>query len=149
MLPDKSELTSSEALILTIIGEARGEPIEGQVAVAWVIKNRLWHNPTKYKSYADVCFEHLQFSCWNDNSPEKGFMDDLVATILGDKFPEDRYLVQCRYIAEGVDANYIVDNTGGSLYYLTKDLYFNEHRPNWAKASRNATQKGNQVFFNV
>lgn len=145
----KNDLSPLEALELTIIGEARGEPIEGQIAVGWIIKNRLMHNPVKYHDYRDVCFQPEQFSCWNDDSVEKGFMDELTQKIIMDAEITDRYLVQCMWVALGIDENKIIDNTNGSLYYLTTDLFKSNNRPSWSKNARNVLVKGSQTFFNV
>jgi len=136
-----------EAMILTVIGEARGENIEGQVAVASIIKNRLLHNPIKYKTYIDVVFELHQFSCWVDERDilEK-FYEEMIKN--DDKFT-DRYLMQCAYVSRGVDSDQIIDNTNGSLYYLENSLYNSQHRPKWANAPRNVRIIGNQTFFLV
>src|SRR5687768_8768998 len=45
----------------TVFGEARGEPYEGQKAVAHVILNRA----AKEGSVAAACLRPKQFSCWN------------------------------------------------------------------------------------
>jgi spore germination cell wall hydrolase CwlJ-like protein len=147
MVIDKKSLSPMEALILTVIGEARGEPIEGQVAVAWIIKNRLLHSPSHYKDYDDVVFEPNQFSCWTEELP---FLTDIAEKMVinDDKFV-DKYLIQCAYVARGVDSNQIIDNTNGSLYYLENDLYNGPHRPKWANTPRNVKVIGNQTFFLV
>lgn len=147
----KEELSPFEALWLTIVGEARGEPIEGQIAVGWVIKNRQLHNPNRYRDYRDVCFEHLQFSCWNEDDPNRGYLDDLIAITISNKENEiaDRYVKQCMYVAIGIDEDKIIDNTNGALNYFTRELFNSPHRPVWSKRARNVLVKGNQVFFNV
>lgn len=56
-------------LARTLWGEARGEPIEGQVAVAWVIRNRA--DGARFAgqllgregAVAHVCLTLWQFSC--------------------------------------------------------------------------------------
>ena len=57
--------------VLTIFGEARGEPFEGQVAVANVIRNR-----TRLKYQSDGTIEGtvlhpLAFSLWNTSDPQR------------------------------------------------------------------------------
>ena len=61
-----------DILTRTLWGEARGESLAGQIAVAWTIRNRV--NDGKAKSgwgegYACVCLKPYQFSCWNKNAP--------------------------------------------------------------------------------
>jgi len=51
-----------EFLARTVACEAGMEPLESQIAVAWVVKTR--HELTG-KSYVDVLFEEGQFTCWN------------------------------------------------------------------------------------
>lgn len=48
----------------TVYLEAEGEPDEGKLAVAWVIRNRA---DRKKLSVRDICLAPLQFSCWNDD----------------------------------------------------------------------------------
>ncbi len=61
------DLSQQEIIGLTIYGEARGELVEGQIAVGCVIRNRMHLKPSKYKSYHEVCLEPKQFSCWNSD----------------------------------------------------------------------------------
>lgn len=141
-------LFPDEIMALTIYGEARGESVEGQIAVANVIFNRWKDNPKKYKSVKDVCLEPKQFSCWNENDPNR---DKLLA--LGediDKNKElDKVMQQCIYIARGVIGCKLLDNTKGSKYYITKSLWDNS-RPLWAKTPiTKPLSIGNNNFFNV
>lgn len=54
----------------TMWGECRGEPLEGQSAVAHVLLNRLkdgrWGS-----TLATVCLHPFQFSCWNNSDPQR------------------------------------------------------------------------------
>lgn len=59
-----------DVLARTLWGEVRGESLEGQIAVAWSIRNRV--NAGKAKSwwgegYTGVCQKPYQFGCWNKN----------------------------------------------------------------------------------
>ncbi|MDD5722699.1 MAG: cell wall hydrolase [Syntrophales bacterium] len=59
-------LDDSEAAVLTIYGEARGEPFEGMQAVGCVIANRAerWR-----KTIKQVVFAPNQFSCYLSSDP--------------------------------------------------------------------------------
>lgn len=142
-----TDFSDDEILALTIIGEARGEPIEGQVAVGCIIRNRL-HSNEAYKNYSDVCLETNQFSCWNANDPNRPFLEELGQKMLFNQEINDAYIKQCIYVAHGIVSWSIMDNTGGSKYYMTMRL-FNLDRPKWAKNAKNQTIKGKQVFFDI
>jgi hypothetical protein len=61
-----SPLPDEAILALTLYGEARGEPIEGIIAVGCVIRNRV--NDTKKRwpnTYRGVCLQPWQFSALN------------------------------------------------------------------------------------
>ena len=142
-------LTAAEVIGLTIVGEARGEPIEGQVAVGSIIRNRLHDNPGKYHSYSEVCLEPLQFSCWNELDSNYSLLFDLADQLLAGKEFTDPILRQCLWVAQGIIDWSILDNTKGSKNYLTYDLWKN-NRPSWAKTPlRDPIKIGNQVFFSV
>jgi len=69
----------------TVWGEARGESVKGQIAVAWVIKNRA-DNPRWWgKTIEEVCLKKYQFSCWLESDPNKAKMDKLTEEDLKDQ----------------------------------------------------------------
>lgn len=141
---DLTQLSDLEILTLTLIGESRGELIEGIVAVGCVIRNRVL---SQKKSYADICLAPKQFSCWNENDPNRVLLEELAeGMILGVDLPELVY-IQCHYVAYGIIHNKILDNTHGSLNYLTMDLWNSTQKPSWARNVTSAISKGNQVFF--
>ena len=144
-LPDK--LSSIDILALTILGEARGEMVEGQIAVGCVIRNRLHTHPSKYKTYKDVCLESKQFSCWNENDPNRKFLLNIGESMLNEEI-NDPLIRQAIWIARGITDWYIIDNTKGSEFYMTRKL-FDTSRPVWARNSRNELDFGRHVFFNI
>lgn len=139
-----------EIVTLTIIGEGRGEPIEGQVGIGSVIRNRLQHSPHKYQSLRDVCLEPNQFSCWNLNDPNYTLMVD-----LGEKFLEglpvsDPYYRQCSFVARGIMDWSLMDNTNGALFYMTNYLFRSNNRPAWAMTpKKDPVIHGKHTFFTV
>lgn len=144
-----NNLLPDEILALTLYGEARGEPIQGQVAVANVIINRLRHYPSKFKTAADVCLEPKQFSCWNIDDANYPILMTLSRQMIQNKIM-DQSLKQCLYIARGVIGNNILDNTKSAMHYITSSLFNSDKRPSWAANPTNPPiQIGNQVFFNV
>ena len=95
-----------ELLARLVHGEARGEPYEGQVAVAAVVLNRM--ETTGYPNTMEgVIFEEAQFSCVTDGQ----FYIDI---------PQDSTVYQAaRDALEGVDP------TNGSLYFYNPDTSTN------------------------
>lgn len=142
-----NSLSDIEILGLTIIGEARGERIEGQVAVGSVIRNRLQSG--KNKTYHEVCLADKQFSCWNQNDPNRAVLVELAEMLSTGKFLTDAYYKQCMFVAKGIVGWHIMDNTAGSLHYLTNSIFSSEQKPIWALNAKNREQIGNHTFFNV
>lgn len=130
-----------EALWLTLFGEARGEPIEGIIAVGNVIQNRIIETG---KSYLEVCtagvdiYNH-QFSCWNQNDPN-------LEQIKFASVTPDPICKELQYIARGLMGGFLLDNTHGSNHYITMKLYRN-NPPSWARGVKEIHSIGSQVFF--
>ena len=79
--PPASEDGALDAEVLTLArtlwGEARGEPRAGQEAVAGVIMNRV--RSARYpNTVAKVCLQRWQFSCWNENDPNRARIERLM-----------------------------------------------------------------------
>lgn len=65
-----SRMFSDEAIaVATIWAEARSEPLEGKVAVAEVIRNRMKLGYFSKGTVATTVFRALQFSCFNHDNP--------------------------------------------------------------------------------
>ena len=142
-------LSDAEILSLTLIGEARGEPIEGIIAVGCIIRNRMHHSPSKYHTYKDVCYEPKQFSCWNENDTNYPFLIDLASQLIAGQKLNDPYIRQCMWVANGIIDWSLIDNTSGSLYYLTNELFKSNLKPKWSLGAKNIKDIGRQTFFNV
>lgn len=136
-LPDRM------VLALTIWGEARGEAVEGQIAVACVVRNRLAKHAG---TISGICLAPEQFSCFNDDSPEIGAMQR-VATAMMTKEPTPS-IAQAIWIADGVISGAVIDNTRGATHYLTTDL-LRAHPPSWAAKQPVLTVIGRHSFLNV
>ena len=108
----------------TVWAEARGEPFEGQVAVAWVILNRARDPGPDWwgDSIIAVCHKPFQFSCWNPCDPNRSRLD-----ALGLASPN--FQIACAAVllaASGARR----DPTGGATHYHTVA------RPRWLAASK-------------
>lgn len=110
----------------TLWMEARGEPEEGQRAIAHVIWNRFERAAGKLR-IAGVCMADQQFSCWNaardDSNREK------MNAIIRDDDPE---LEQMQKIIGAVEAGEPDPVDGATLYYSTSMVL----PPNWALSDK-------------
>ena len=141
-------LSDDAILALTIYGEARGEPIEGQIAVGCVIRNRLKDAKARYgKTYREVALKRLQFSCWNPDDADPNFRKVLeAAQVLLDKKPADAALEQCAYVALGISRDALADNVKGCNHYFLATL---TPRPSWSQGYVPLAQKGAHTFYRL
>lgn len=144
-------MTDQDALTLTIWGEARGEPREGKIAVAAVMRNRLEVHYRGAQNYVDVCTAHAQFSAWTDEAVQMQAEAGILSTDPQLEQHPDPVLRECWEIARDTITGQIPDNTGGANHYLTASLYVSPHAPTWAKQAgvQPTTQIGAHVFFDV
>jgi len=116
-----------DILARTIFGEARSEIWEGQIAVAWAIRNRvvmdLWSDKKRDwwgEGWAEVCLKKWQFTCWQDHNREL-----MIAVTL-----DDAAYAQCQMAALSVVKGLFPDNTWGSTFYLNPKAV--EKMPTWS-----------------
>ena len=121
----------------TMYGEARGEPPEGQAAVAWVIRNRA-ENPRWWgHDVASVCLKPFQFSCWNRNDPNR---PKLLAVST------DALIPFIRIFKEVQAADPATDPTGGADSYIVTTL---KDRTWWARELQPTVVIGHHSFYHV
>ena len=121
----------------TIWAEARGEPLEGQIAVANVILNRARQGGWWGDDVAGVCCKPKQFSCWNEIDPNRAKMDGLEL--------QDMAFARAVSVASGAwaGARHGADTTGGATHYHTAAI-----QPSWAAGHEPSVRIGNHVFYN-
>jgi spore germination cell wall hydrolase CwlJ-like protein len=129
-----------DVLARTLCGEARGESLVGQIAVAWTIRNRV--NDGKAKSwwgegYAGVCQKPYQFSCWNRNDPN-------FAYLSGAKQIPFREFAQAQIAADLVIAGKVPDPTRGATHYFATSM---PKPPTWERGAKRTFLLGHHVFF--
>ena len=119
----------------TVWGEARGEPFEGKVAVAWVIINRSRKPGWWGEDIRSVCTARWQFSCWFDAQAERvRFVDE-----RNEKF------AACLDVAKRVMAGEIADPTGGADHYYADYIA----APKWARGRTPTARIGRHLFFRL
>jgi len=132
-----AELTDAQrdTLIRTVLGEARGEGLDGMAAVAQVIQNRA--NSGRYPSDpSEVALQPYQFSTWN--SGEGGNNPQQFS-------PNSNAYQQAAQVVDSVFSGQVPDRTNGALFYHTPQV-----SPNWANSVNRygTTQLGNHIFYN-
>jgi N-acetylmuramoyl-L-alanine amidase len=136
-----TDLPDRVVLALLVYGESRGEPVEGQIAVASVVRNRV---KNRQQGWKDVCLAPDQFSCFDADDPNYPTLQRAAVILMTQPLVPD--LAQAQWIADGIMAGSCKDNTQGSLNYLTTRLL--EHDPpKWARNKPVAAVIGHHSFL--
>ena len=138
-------LTDQHALALTLWGEARGEPIDGRIAVASVIRNRLKSNRWG-DTYREVCLWPWQFSCWKREGGEQNYhaVRTLAWRLVNGEKPEDNILRECIWIASGIAGEWIQDTVQGATHYHVASM---SPKPYWAVGKTPVCVVGPHAFY--
>lgn len=132
-----------EVLARTLWGEARGESLAGQQAVAWSIRNRVEIRLAPGKpnwwgeGYKGVCQAKYQFSCWNANDPNYPYLS-------GAKPIPKSQLEALKAVARDVMTDKVPDPTGRATHYYATTM---PKAPAWAKAGTPTVTIGHHKFF--
>tara|TARA_Y100000310_G_scaffold342721_1_gene447086 strand:- start:1240 stop:1650 length:411 start_codon:yes stop_codon:yes gene_type:complete len=118
----------------TIWGEARGEPLIGKVAVAYVILTRAKRGGWYGNTIKEVIMKPYQFSAWNRNDPNFAKMS---MTTMADNAYRD-----CMYATLGAVQKHLPNLAEGATHYHTLRM-----RPYWIKDMRNIATIGNHIFY--
>ena len=147
----RASISDQTALIATLLGEAANEPVEGQIAVASVIRNRARHPRWWGKSISGVCLKKLQFSCWwedNANTERVYALADALHRRVDATGPLS-VVGQLHWIAAGVMDDMVLDNSGNADHYLTTKLLQSDRCPKWAKGKKPVAVVGAHSFFRL
>ncbi len=101
-------------LAATLVGECRGEPIEGIIGVANVVRNRAL---AANSSFREICLAPKQFSCWSEDDLNFGLVREILSQLENGNEIKDPTIRQCIAIASIIDD--LLDNTGGAKNYVT------------------------------
>ncbi|AOE63803.1 cell wall hydrolase [Pseudomonas corrugata] len=129
-----------DILARTLWGEARGEGLAGQIAVAWAIRNRVEDGRAKSwwgEGYAGVCQAPYQFSCWNKNDPN-------YPCLSGAKPIPPKQFAQAQRAADLVISGAEPDLTKGATHYYATTM---PKAPAWAAKATQTLRLGNHLFF--
>lgn len=135
-------LSDAQIVALTLWGEARGEPVEGRIAVACVIRNRVREPGWWGDSYMSVCLAKQQFSCWNADDPNYSKLMALSNHMLRGE-SVDAILDECLWVAEGIVGGRVRDRVGAATHYYAESI----QAPKWAKGATLVGRVGHHLFF--
>ena len=151
----RASMTDRIALVCTLFGECAGEAIQGQIAVACVIRNRVLRDigadgkPDWWQEgYRGVCLAPWQFSCWHEKNQNTDRVYALAQALM-DQQPVGPVVTELQWIAEGVMGGALRDVTRGSDHYLTTALLRSSKAPAWALKSPSVVTIGSHTFFRL
>lgn len=153
--PIKHTPQELECLATNIYHEARGESLEGKIAVAHVTVNRVWHH--RYpNTVCDVVYQaryyvnwkgnrvprrhQCQFSWYCDGKPDHIVLADSQGRPI---VPNVRAWRQSMQVAQGVLEGSYPDNTGSATHYFNPDLA----DPHWQKVYDQVAVVDNHAFY--
>jgi N-acetylmuramoyl-L-alanine amidase len=142
-------LSAVEILAVLIYGEARGEAIEGQIAVGNVVRNRVRSAP--HKTYQDIALADYQFSCFSPRGGGQNFTETLGAAKqmvsargASKNPPNSPLLLQAVWIATGIIIGSLLDNVHGATHYFAD---WCDPVPSWSKSMTKVATVGRHMFF--
>lgn len=134
-----------DTLARTLWGEDRGGLYGGRVAVGCVVRNRVeldLHGDGKPdwwgEGYVEVCRKAAQFSCWNENDPNRA---KLIAVD-----ENDAIFKECLEIARAIIAGELPDVTLGATHYHAVSLAYPK---TWGAPRRPIIQIGRHLFYDL
>lgn len=129
-----------EVMAKTLWAEARGEPYVGQIAVAWVIRNRA-EDKRWPRTIHQVCKQPWQFSCWNGELKADLQDDNYRAMLRADVGVAG--FTRALHVAAGV-------LTGDLMTYLprgTCHYHADSVSPSWAAGHTPCGTIGRHLFY--
>lgn len=115
-----------QCLAQNIYFEARGEPIQGKIAVAQVTINRANHLTQFDKTICGVVYAHKQFS-WTEHN---------------NKIKDWKQWREAKYLAKSIISGQIKLPKFAALYFHNLTI-----QPRWVKKHRYLATIGNHIFY--
>jgi len=136
-------LGEREILALAIYGEARGESIEGKVAVASVIVNRLRRGGWFGSTLREVILKPWQFSAFLENDPNRRLLE-MIARNFSEYLGQYEALRQCWWVAVGFLDGWLSSNVGEATHYFATSM---KSPPEWASGMALVARIGKHQFY--
>ncbi len=135
------DLDERALFALCLYGEARGEAIEGKVAVASVIINRIKKGGRFGRSLREVILKPMQFSCFNEDDPNKKQLESLAKTFY-DALQINKSLRECFWVSCGFLDGWLQSNVKDADHYHALDS-----DPKWNDNMKLVAVIGKHKFF--
>lgn len=155
----RDALSPAQAFLCTLVGEVLAEPIEGILAVAACIRNRVrldLYNDTKPdwwgEGYDGVCLRHWQFSCWWEDSPNSTRVYEVAEALVEGRASVSvsaPRLVALEIVVDMTMGNLLPDTTKGADHYLTTRLLQSPKAPAWVRGRVPVVVIGAHTFFRL
>lgn len=142
-------ITGAKLLALVAWGEARGEPIEGQVAVMHVIRNRYLTGERYGRGWHGVMLRPKQFSCLNPGDPNLEQILDLGERFDAEVAQKHQPITQLWILAVGVVNGGILDNTDGANHYHVAPDADGGILPKWVRGVEPVARIGAHWFYRL
>ena len=126
-------------LAMLLFGEARGEPTVAKLAVANVVRNRILAGRYGGADWPKVILHPLQFSCFNENDPNR------IKVVEPLKWAKPDVWGECLEIAQSILYGTAHDNTRRSTHYFDKSM--DSKPPFWAKYFVHTLDLGDLHFY--
>lgn len=135
------KLSELELLTLCLYGEARGEGLDGMLAVGSVVLNRTkspswWGHDVK-----SVILKPYQFSCFNKADSNRNTLEG-IAVDFNDALRRLNILRHAYWVAKGLMEGYLTSNVGPATHYHTTNI-----NPEWRNKLQFIRQIGNHRFY--
>jgi len=126
---------NSSCICITNVYTSRFREPYGIYDNRWAIINRVKAQSWYGDHIKGVCLKEWQFSCWNDNDPNK---EKILALDWS-----DTAFCKAVTLSYYFTKNKIDDNTNGATHYHTKTI-----SPNWAEGKTPCAEIGDHLFYN-
>lgn len=142
------KLTDAQVVALVLFGEARSEPVEGAIAVANVIRNRVTARRWFGADYREVCLKPWQFSCLSKAGGEENYERVLAFAnhMASGAEVRDPFARQSIGVAYCIMHDYFLDNVKHATSYHVATML---PRPSWARDVPPVKQIHGHVFYVV
>jgi len=146
ILPKVAKIDPQETkcLAVAIYGEARGEAVRGQVAVAYSAVNR-----AVKRRICDVVLAPKQYSAFNNNQALQAAAQSLTLEPLQKNKVDNESWKTALQVAENVLSKKVEDPTNGATHYLSDRVMHlkHYHYPKWSREYTMVVEIDNHKFY--